>query len=514
MHTTVTLAMLPPSVLTYVLLLATRATTTRAAFTNDFSAYPAGAQPCLQTAAERSACSGDTAAEMNGCLCNNGGNFVLAAAGCVWAADQELIDDVYSVLLASCTDTRTALSVSQAEFIAEGKGTTTATQPAATTITTTVGGAATTVTTAAAATKGSATASAASSSSSEYDDEGGGGDYEGGLGLSAKVGIISSSIAALVMLGVVISGMVFCTKRRRAQQAKREKERPLLDARGAPCHHFSTGHSTPQPSSPTTPPPARAGGDSAGASVRYPAPVGASAWRPPAHVVYSPGAPPSELTGSEGGLGSPGAPSELTGSEGLRSPWIGGAYPTDRTVSPYQQEGTWSELPAGGAAGGTRLLPNGNLMPQRAATQQGDGTWVVSPASSYATVLVPPDPTGTMTSMHGGLPAGATGTMGTMGTMANFASPMANFASPTANFASPTTYQATRSSVSSWAHAQPMQDGPYELPGIEPTPSPVEADSIPINAVPDRLTMTIEHAPPQYERGEWNDPITDKPPMS
>lgn len=63
---------------------------------------------------------------------------------------------------------------------------------------------------------------------------------------------------------------------------------------------------------------------------------------------------------------------------------------------------------------------------------------------------------------------------------------------------------------SSWAHDRP-EDELCEMPGNEHR-DPVEADSTPVAMPPERLSMRTSPAPPGYEPGAWNDPITDKPP--
>ncbi|KAK2772017.1 hypothetical protein CKAH01_14124 [Colletotrichum kahawae] len=107
---------LPPS----SLLISYLASTAQAAFTNDFSAYPSSARACLYKAADASGCTGDTVTEMNHCLCGNGGNFVTSTASCVASTDHDELDDVYEMLLTSCTDSKTPLGVSQAEFLSTG----------------------------------------------------------------------------------------------------------------------------------------------------------------------------------------------------------------------------------------------------------------------------------------------------------------------------------------------------------------------------------------------------------
>ncbi|WYZ35246.1 hypothetical protein EsH8_I_001522 [Colletotrichum jinshuiense] len=104
---------IPPS----SLLISYLASVSNAAFTNDFSAYPQAARSCLDTAAAASGCTGNTVKEMNTCLCGNGGNFVLATASCVEKTAKDELDDVYEMLLTSCTDSQTPLGVSQAQFL-------------------------------------------------------------------------------------------------------------------------------------------------------------------------------------------------------------------------------------------------------------------------------------------------------------------------------------------------------------------------------------------------------------
>lgn len=58
-----------------------------AEFKNDFSDYPSGTHDCLNDANDSSNCTGDTSAEMNQCLCSNGGNFVTNSAECIAAKD-------------------------------------------------------------------------------------------------------------------------------------------------------------------------------------------------------------------------------------------------------------------------------------------------------------------------------------------------------------------------------------------------------------------------------------------
>ncbi|KZL66974.1 hypothetical protein CT0861_09608 [Colletotrichum tofieldiae] len=102
---------------TSALVILSLAAHSRAAFVNDFSAYPKNARSCMDTAAAASGCTGNTVTEMNTCLCGNGGNFVLATAKCVEKQAKDELDDVYEMLLTSCTDSKTPLGISQAQFL-------------------------------------------------------------------------------------------------------------------------------------------------------------------------------------------------------------------------------------------------------------------------------------------------------------------------------------------------------------------------------------------------------------
>ncbi|KAK1964680.1 hypothetical protein LY78DRAFT_134262 [Colletotrichum sublineola] len=102
---------------TPALIISYLAVQSRAVFINDFSAYPVSARPCLDAAAASSGCTGNTVTEMNTCLCGNGGDFVMATARCVDKTAKDQLSAVYTMLLTSCTDSRTPLGISQAQFL-------------------------------------------------------------------------------------------------------------------------------------------------------------------------------------------------------------------------------------------------------------------------------------------------------------------------------------------------------------------------------------------------------------
>ena len=73
---------------------------------NDFGLYPSGAQTCLYQSAAGSGCQGNTAAQMNGCLCRNEGNFIFPAARCIAKASPNDLTAVYNQLVSNCNDSQ------------------------------------------------------------------------------------------------------------------------------------------------------------------------------------------------------------------------------------------------------------------------------------------------------------------------------------------------------------------------------------------------------------------------
>lgn len=87
---------------------------------NDFSDYPSGAQQCLYDASNHSGCNGDTVPEINQCLCGNGGDFVTKSAKCVAEEDSDDLENTYKVMSLHCSDSKTPLSISKQDWMAEG----------------------------------------------------------------------------------------------------------------------------------------------------------------------------------------------------------------------------------------------------------------------------------------------------------------------------------------------------------------------------------------------------------
>ncbi|RFU81089.1 hypothetical protein TARUN_1182 [Trichoderma arundinaceum] len=108
----------------------------------DFSFYPPNAQPCLSQAATASKCGGPTVEELNKCLCNNGGNFVILAAECIGKNDKADSVPVYKTMVTACADSNTPLDVAPSLFYGVVNGdlptTTTTTAPPTSTATTDV----------------------------------------------------------------------------------------------------------------------------------------------------------------------------------------------------------------------------------------------------------------------------------------------------------------------------------------------------------------------------------------
>lgn len=99
-------------VIAIALVLVTGATPSAAQFfKNDFSAYPAGTQSCLYSASDSSGCTGATAAEMNACMCTNGGDFVTNSARCIAAQDPADMKSSYVRLLQMVTRERLELLI-------------------------------------------------------------------------------------------------------------------------------------------------------------------------------------------------------------------------------------------------------------------------------------------------------------------------------------------------------------------------------------------------------------------
>lgn len=456
---------LPSTIILYVLLLTSP---TRASVDVDFSAYPASAQSCLTQAVKTSGCSDQsTVSEMNDCLCGNSGGFVIDSARCLGrTGSAETMSEVYDTMQQSCSETKTPLSVSEAQWLAVGKEDAAVT----TTITTTIGTMVLTYSTTMTPTPTTTSSYTASTSRAESDDDDDDGDSNGEddeeLSLSAKIGVITSSIAGVMTLACIVCMIIFFTKRKkdklllaearaaaaRAQDKDKDQNRSLL----------SPGAVTPGLPSP----PGHGGGVTGyeaqvfGASVvpptpAYPGPAEAQAWR------------------GGGGHGVAASPSELGGDSAVFQLYDGHAA-SQRSSSAWPSPLT---LPSRGFSHHQGL--------SRAATLRSESSWAPSPASAFAS--------SNALGMYNHGPASG----------------------PGSTVSSPVARQTTNTTTtrSSWAHNRPYQEEPYELPGMEAR-SPVEADSNPIETLPEGTGEGNRiSTPPEYSSGGWVDPNTDKPPL-
>lgn len=453
-------SLLPPSLLLYISVLIPP---TRCALDVDFAAYPSTTQICLDDTAKGSNCSGDTVFEINNCLCNNGGNFVLDSAACIGNQGTDIMTRVYELMQSSCSGTETPLTISEAEWMAAGSISTSVVTSTVTT--TSANHLATYTTTYTTSTHvSSETAVTSTSSTTITSSNSSGHELSDYITLSAKIGAITAGVASVMMAACIVCVLVLLKKRKRdkallqkaleaAQNGGRDRgnDKPLLDP----------GSMTPGFPSPMGP---WHGRDEQmfGASVAPPT---------PSH--RGPGSPQVWRSHSQsGGRGTATSPSEL-GNDHPVYELSDSRIESHHThwPSPVSQEvgtmGSWCPSPMS-------AMPTSNALGMyRTATHPGGGiSGLSSPLSRQIT----------------GLTARSTWTQD---------EPLREHPL--------------------WdepVQEEPVQEELYELPGNEVTTgSPVEADSIPVRIAPERLSMTIGQAPPQYTRGEWNDPITDKPPM-
>ncbi|KAF3064713.1 hypothetical protein GL218_01475 [Daldinia childiae] len=100
------------------------------AIDNDFSAYPEDSQQCLNDAADRSKCTGNTGNEMNRCLCSNKGNFIYNTAECVAKQSPGDLNAVYDTMEFNCAGTGVTIAVSKQAFLSQAAAATATTSSA------------------------------------------------------------------------------------------------------------------------------------------------------------------------------------------------------------------------------------------------------------------------------------------------------------------------------------------------------------------------------------------------
>ncbi|KYK61068.1 hypothetical protein DCS_02209 [Drechmeria coniospora] len=216
-----------------VALLSALFTCSSLAFESNFSFYPPKSQSCLDEAAKAAYCKGDSAREINVCLCGNGGDFIINSAKCVGQKNKADVSSVYNIMSQACSDSGTPMTVSQSEFFkaANGEDTTTA----ARTTSTSMKGATKTSATPVVVTSGGVTVTVTPTQTVV-----GGDDKKGGLSSGATIGIaVGASVAGVAAL----SGLILCLLHRRKKKAQ-EEAHPMLSQQD--YHH---------PSPPTTYPP-------------------------------------------------------------------------------------------------------------------------------------------------------------------------------------------------------------------------------------------------------------------
>jgi hypothetical protein len=89
-------------------------------FQNDFSNYPDDAQPCLNEADEKSGCNADAVAEMNKCLCGDGGSFLTNSAKCIGEKTSQnltTLQTTFKVLQINCDNSKTPMKINLADFL-------------------------------------------------------------------------------------------------------------------------------------------------------------------------------------------------------------------------------------------------------------------------------------------------------------------------------------------------------------------------------------------------------------
>lgn len=212
------------------------------AFEPNFDFYPKDARSCLLDAYTASKCQGDTAVSLNGCLCGNGGRFVLRTAQCLGKKDKKDVTAVYDTMTAACNTSKTPLQVDRDDFEEAaggdgGKKTSSSSTATATTSTATKTSSSTATSKTASETTSSASSSASSASatatattsstaspaaSPEHDRSRGG---ERRLSTGATIGIA----AGVSIAGVgAIAALAFCLVRRRKRNTAPDESHPML----------------------------------------------------------------------------------------------------------------------------------------------------------------------------------------------------------------------------------------------------------------------------------------------
>lgn len=306
-----------------------------ARFDNDFSAYPDGAQPCLEEADKNSGCNGNTVPVMNGCLCNTGDSpFLEDTARCVGKESKSDLKRTYSRLKVNCDGSDTSMDISEDEFLAfaeEDSETTSTTSSSSTT-------------------DANPTETETEEPPANTDDEVGDEDG-GGLSSGATIGI---AVAATAVGVSIIAAAIFLFLRRRRMSRAADESNPMLGGSG-PDARTSVLASTVRDSSYVSPyQDSDISKTASGVAAWGPDSFNAAA--PVGHQGYNSGSPPQHL-----------GPTPPMGN------WDGGARP------PSWDPQAWGAGVQAGAAG---------YAPVGAQGQQGGGMEVYELASTERPAVV------------------------------------------------------------------------------------------------------------------------------
>lgn len=215
------MVILPPALITLVF-----TSVARAAGTVNFDFYPKDAQRCLYKAADSSNCDSGAVDTTNSCLCTNGGNFVTNSAQCLGKSDKKDLSEVYFTMQEACSDSKTPLTVSEQQYLADAgvsDKTLTSVQP--------------TSTNPPSATKSEATASSTSTQTpGEGNDQGSGdkgddnnkGDENKGSGSGMSTGVKAGVIAGGAVAGLAVLGVVGFIILRYRKRKDGEESHPML----------------------------------------------------------------------------------------------------------------------------------------------------------------------------------------------------------------------------------------------------------------------------------------------
>lgn len=184
-----------------------------ARFKNDFTPYPAGARPCLESADKASGCDGETVPTMNKCLCADEGDFITSTAECVGRKSAGDLEATYTLLKVNCDGSDTPMDISKAKFVKIGRDAEEDEDETSTSSTPT-------------STSSSSSTSTPTDEPTETPSETAPPEEEeGGLSTGATAGIaVAATAIGIALLGV----LTFFLVRRRRARSPRDESNPML----------------------------------------------------------------------------------------------------------------------------------------------------------------------------------------------------------------------------------------------------------------------------------------------